>query len=275
MSRSQRSKQFWIVLERAGGWLLAIVWVAPLVYTFWAALRPRASATSLSLADGFTLANLITVWNSAPFDRYYFNTFVMVSTLLVVELIIGVMAAYAFARFDFPFKRLLFALVLVQLMIMPEVLISENFVIVSRLGFADTITGIWLPYAASAFAIFLLRQQFLTIPEELDEAAEVEGAGRLRKLRLIYVPLAKPTMVAFGLVSVSFHWNSFLWPVVITNSVEARPLTVGLQVFVASETGVQWSLLSAAAVLVVAPLVIGFLLFQKQFVESFMRAGIR
>lgn len=263
------------LVQTAGGWLLAVVWVAPLLYTLWATFRTPSDAASLSLTGGFTLQNLSNVWASAPFARYYMNTFIMVSVLLLVQIVIAVLAAYSFARFEFPFKRFLFAAVLVQLMLLPEILISENFAIVSRLGFSDTITGIWLPFAASGFAIFLLRQQFMTIPIELDEAAVVEGVSRLGKLRLLYVPLAKPTIVAFGLVSVSSHWNSFLWPVVITNSVEARPLTVGLQVFVATETGVQWSLLSAATILVVAPLVIAFLLFQRQFVESFMRAGIR
>ena len=139
----------------------------------------------------------------------------------------------------------------------------------------DTIPAIGLPYMASAFGIFLLRQTFKAVPNELVEAARVEGANALQVLWKVYVPLARPTYVAFGLVSVSYHWNNFLWPLIVTNSVESRPLTVGLAVFGAPETGVDWSIINAATVMTMAPLLIAFLLFQRQFVQSFMRAGIR
>jgi sn-glycerol 3-phosphate transport system permease protein len=158
---------------------------------------------------------------------------------------------------------------------MPDVLIVENYRAIAKLGLLDTIPAIALPYLASAFGIFLLRQTFKGVPQELVEAARVEGAGPLGILCRVYVPLARPTYVAFGLVSVSYHWNNFLWPLIVTNSVEARPLTVGLAVFGAPETGVDWSVITAATVMTMAPLLIAFLLFQRQFVQSFMRAGIR
>jgi sn-glycerol 3-phosphate transport system permease protein len=160
-------------------------------------------------------------------------------------------------------------------MIMPDVLIVENYRMIGKLGLLDTIPAIALPYLASAFGIFLLRQTFKSVPNELVEAARVEGAGPLQILWRVYVPLARPTYIAFGLVSVSYHWNNFLWPLIVTNSVESRPLTVGLAVFGAPETGVDWSVITAATVMTMAPLLIAFLLFQRQFVQSFMRAGIR
>ena len=188
---------------------------------------------------------------------------------------LGTLAAYAFARFDFAGRGLAFALVLAQLMIMPDVLVIENYRTMSRLGLVDTIPGIALPYIASAFGIFLLRQTFRTIPKELDDAARVEGAGPLGVLLRVYVPLARPIYVAYGLVSVSYHWNNFLWPLIVTNSVEARPLTVGLQVFSSADQGIDWAIISAATLMTSAPLLVGFLLFQRAFVQSFMRAGIR
>jgi sn-glycerol 3-phosphate transport system permease protein len=139
----------------------------------------------------------------------------------------------------------------------------------------DTLFAIGLPYFASAFAIFLLRQTFLGVPKELDEAARVEGASALQTLWRVYVPLARPVYTAFALVSVSFHWNNFLWPLIVTNSVSARPLTVGLQVFSSVDQGVDWSIITAATLLTSAPLLVAFLLFQRQFVQSFMRAGIK
>jgi sn-glycerol 3-phosphate transport system permease protein len=189
--------------------------------------------------------------------------------------VFSTLAAYAFARFQFKGSGIAFALVLLQLMIMPDVLIVENYRAISALGLLDTIPAIGLPYLASAFAIFLLRQTFKSIPQELVDAARVEGAGPLQILWRVYVPLARPTYIAFGLVSISYHWNNFLWPLIVTNSVSSRPLTVGLAVFGAPETGVDWSIITAATVMTMAPLLIAFLLFQRQFVQSFMRAGIR
>ncbi len=160
-------------------------------------------------------------------------------------------------------------------MVMPDVLIVENYRTMTVIGLKDTILGIGLPYMASAFGIFLLRQTFKGVPRELDEAARVEGCTPLQVLWKVYVPLARPTYLAYALVSVSYHWNNFLWPLIITNSVEARPVTVGLQVFSATDQGIDWSIITAGTLLTTAPLLIAFLLFQRQFVQSFMRAGIR
>lgn len=262
-------------LETAGAWLLGVLWLLPLVYALWASIHNRDSATSFDLTAPLTFDNFATVWNGAPFDRYYLNTILLVCGILAGQILLGVLAAYAFARFEFRGKNVAFALVLVQLMITPDILISENYSTMAQLGLVDTITGIGLPYIASGFGIFLLRQTFKSIPIELDEAAEIEGCSRWGRLWKVYVPLAKPTLVAWGLVSVSTHWNNFLWPLIITNSVEARPLTVGLMVYNGTESGIDWTLLSAATILVVAPLLIAFLIFQRQFVQSFMRAGIR
>ena len=222
-----------------------------------------------------TLENFARAWAAAPFGRYFVNTALLVTMILPCHLVLSTLAAYAFARFEFPLKRVLFALVLVQLMIMPDVLLVENYKTMARLGLVDTLLAIGLPYFASAFAIFLLRQTFMGVPRELDEAARVEGASPLQVLWRVYVPLARPVYVAFALVSVSYHWNNFLWPLVITNSVESRPLTVGLQVFSSTDQGIDWSIITAATLMSAAPLLVAFLLFQRQFMQSFMRAGIK
>ena len=168
---------------------------------------------------------------------------------------------------------LVFALVMLQLMVMPEVLIAENYLGVARLGLVDHVLGIALPYVSSAFGIFLLRQAFKTVPKELEEAARIEGCGTLGILWRVYVPLARPTYIAYGLVLVSFHWNNFLWPLVITNSITVRPITVGLAMFSTTDQGTNWGIITAATLLSTAPLVVAFLLFQRQFVQSFMRTA--
>ncbi|MCZ4280643.1 carbohydrate ABC transporter permease [Kiloniella laminariae] len=262
-------------LENGAAYLLALIWMLPLIYAFWSAFHPSEYATRFDLFAPLTLDNFREAWSRAPFARYFLNTFILVSIILCAQFILCTLAAYAFARFEFPGKSLAFGLVLLQLMIMPEVLIVENYVTMSQIGLVDSIVGIGLPYMASAFGIFLLRQTFKTIPKELEEAAKVEGCGPFQILWKVYVPLARPTYVAFGLVSVSYHWNNFLWPLVITNSVTTRPLTVGLAIFGAPESGVDWSIITAGTLLAVAPLLVAFLLFQRQFVQSFMHAGIK
>lgn len=262
-------------IEIAGAWLLAALWLMPLLYAFWAAFHPTDFAVRFDLFAPLTLQNFVSAWTYAPFARYFLNTFVLVTMILAAQFVLCTLAGFAFARVDFAGKNIAFALVLVQLMIMPEVLIVENYRTMSRLGLVDTILGIGLPYMASAFGIFLLRQTFKTIPRELDEAARIEGCSLLGVLWRVYVPLARPTYLAYGLVSVSYHWNNFLWPLVVTNSVETRPLTVGLAIFGAPESGVNWSVITAGTLMAVAPLLIAFLLFQRQFVQSFMQAGIK
>jgi sn-glycerol 3-phosphate transport system permease protein len=263
------------LLDHAAAWTLALLWILPFAYAVWTAFHPAEFATHFSLLAPLTLDNFIRAWNAAPFARYFLNTTLLVTLILGCQLVLGTLAAYAFARYSFPGKNVLFSLVLIQLMIMPDILLVENYQTMARLNLVDTLLAIGLPYFASAFAIFLLRQTFLGIPKELDEAALVEGATPMQILWRVYVPLARPIYTAFGLVSVSFHWNNFLWPVIITNSVSSRPLTVGLQVFSSTDQGVDWSIITAATLMTSAPLLIAFLLFQRQFVQGFMRAGIK
>jgi sn-glycerol 3-phosphate transport system permease protein len=262
-------------LETAAAWLLAALWLSPLAYAFWAAFHTPEMDTHFDLTAPLTLGNFAKAWTYAPFPRHLLNTVILVTTILSAQLVLCTLAGYAFARFEFFGHNLAFGLVLVQLMVMPEVLIVENYRIMARLGLVDTILGIGLPYMASAFGIFLLRQTFKTVPRELEDAARVEGCGFLGVLWRVYVPLARPTYLAYGLVSVSYHWNNFLWPLVITNSIETRPLTVGLAIFGAPESGVDWAVISAGTIMAVSPLLIAFLLFQRQFMQSFMQAGIK
>lgn len=263
------------VLFVTGAWVLALIWVLPLAWAIWTAIHPPAYVTRFDPLAPLTLANFTAAWDAAPFGRYMVNTVLLVSMVLAAQLLLCIHAAFAFARLEFPGKNTLFALVLLQLMITPDILLVRNYATIAQFGLLDTILAIGLPYFASAFAIFLLRQTFKTIPKELDEAARVEGVTLMGLIWRVYVPLAKPTILAFALVSVSHHWNNFVWPLIVTSSVETRPLTVGLSIFATVDSGIDWSIITAATLITSAPLLIGFLLFQRQFVQSFMRAGIK
>ena len=250
-------------------------WILPLLIAVWVAFHPVSQQARFSLFSLLTLSNFITAWHSAPFAHYFINTALQVMLIVTVQVVLATLAAYALVRFRLKGQGVIFALILLQLMISPDVLILNNYKTIGALGLRDTLAGIAMPYFASAFAIFLLRQTFKGVPRVLEEAAIIEGASRIRILWRIYVPLALPVYTAFVLVSVSFHWNDFLWPLVITDSVTVRPLTVGLQLFSAPEQGVQWALIRAATLMTSSPLIMLFLVLQRQFVQSFMRSGIR
>ncbi|MBK0398163.1 carbohydrate ABC transporter permease [Limibaculum sp. M0105] len=262
-------------IEAFGAMVLALVWISPLLFAFWAAFHTTSDAVNFNLSAAWTLDNFRTAWAGAPWLRYFLNTFLLVSVVLIGQFVITTLAGFAFAKVAFTGKDIVFILVLMQLFILPEVLIVENYAMVSRIGLFDTILGVGMPYMASAFGIFLMRQAFKSVPIELHEAARVEGCGWFGILLRVYVPLARPTYLAYALVSVSTHWNNFLWPLIVTNSPDTRPLTVGLSIFGAPENGVDISVISAATMMSVAPLLVAFLVFQRQFVQAFLRAGIK
>ncbi|MGZ5081353.1 MAG: carbohydrate ABC transporter permease, partial [Usitatibacter sp.] len=176
------------LLETGAAWLLGLLWIAPLLYAFWAAFHPAALATHFDPLAPLTFDNFRKAWTYAPFPRHFLNTVILVTMILSAQLVLCTLAGFAFARFEFAGHNIAFGLVLVQLMVMPEVLIVENYRTMSHMGIIDTIPAIALPYVASAFGIFLLRQTFKTVPKELDDAARVEGASPLQVLLKVYVP---------------------------------------------------------------------------------------
>ncbi|NEW09753.1 carbohydrate ABC transporter permease [Paenibacillus sp. SYP-B3998] len=267
------------VLNRSLVVLLGIIFLIPLVWTVFTSFTP--SSEVITRANPFaivnpTFSNYISAWTTVPFVRYYANTIMIVGGILAVQVITATLAAYAFARLRFIGQGIVFILFLVQIMIPAEILIFPNYTIIKQLGLVDTKLAIMLPFWASSFGVFLLRQTFKQIPLDLDEASKVDGCQWWRTLWHVYFPSAKPTYIAFGLISVSTHWSNFMWPLIVTNSVENRSLTVGLAIFAqTSETGAQWGTVTAATLLVVLPLLLAFFVFQRQFVESFMHSGLK
>lgn len=270
-----RSSPIGTMLNTLAAWTLGILWILPLLYAMWTAFHPAEFSTRFVPTAPLTLDNFKAAWAAAPFPQYFLNSFLLVTFILVGQLVLCTLAAYAFARFKFWGSSVAFALVLLQLMVMPDVLIIENYRSMRALNLVDTIAAMALPYVASAFGIFLLRQAFKSVPKELEEAARIEGCGTMGILWCVYVPLARPVYIAYALVSISYHWNNFLWPLIVTNSVNTRPLTVGLAVFASTDQGIDWSVITAATLLASGPLLLAFLVFQRQFVQSFLRAGIR
>jgi len=256
-----------------------LAWAIPMIWTLAVSLHPAdepLSASNLWAGSHPTLDNYRQAFDIAPFARYYLNTILIVAGILCVQLVTITLAGYAFARYRFPFQNVLLFLILAQLMVPSSALIVPNYTTVRQLHLFDTLLAVMLPYFGSAFGVFLVRQTFKTVPRALDDAARVDGAGWIRTLWHVYLPPARPALIAFAISSISFHWNDFLWPLVVTNSEASRPLTVGLAVFTQlGEIGAQWPLVTAGTVIVVGPLLVLFLIFQRQFVDSFLHSGLK
>jgi sn-glycerol 3-phosphate transport system permease protein len=258
----------------------AALWLVPILWMLVASVRPQSfggpGMASLIPDAQPTSRNFVDAWEAADFPRYYLNSAIIVAGILATQLVTITLAGYAFARLTFPGKQGLFYVFLVQLMLVPVVLIVPNLSMVARLGLYDTLVGVMAPYFASAFGTFLMRQTFASIPKELEDAALVDGASVIQRIRHIYVPLALPAFLAFAVVSVTAHWNEFLWPLMVINSPDKRPLTVGLAAFTRGQEGAQaWGVIAAGTLLVVAPLLLLFVLFQRRFINSFVTSGIK
>ena len=257
----------------------AFIWMTPFLWMLVAAFRPDQTGGDVaslwpSPQSGF--GNFVEAWTSGHFPLWYLNTVLLCGGILIVQLVTITMAGYAFARLDFPGRQLCFYLFLLQLMLVPPVLIVPNLVTLSKVGLYDTLVGVMAPYFASAFGIFLMRQTFKTIPRDFEEAALVDGAKPLQILWRILVPMARPGLIAFSIVSVTAHWNEFLWPLMATTSPSNQVLTVGLASFTrGAESASQWGVIAAGTFLVAAPLLIAFILFQRRFVSSFVFTGIK
>jgi len=184
------------------------------------------------------------------------------------------LAAFAFANYEFRGKKFLFAFILLQLMIPTAVLLAPSLATIRHLGLFDTRLAVAIPIFGSAFGTFLMRQTFLGVPRDLVDAGVIDGCNRWQLLRNVYLLPSTATLVAFGLASVSFHWNTLLWPLIITNSEKSRLLTAGLVRFTRlGEGGARWSLPAAATLIVAAPILIVFLIFQRRFIQSFTHSG--
>ncbi len=256
----------------------ALLWSVPFAWMVVATARPGypVDVASLWPSGPFGLGNLREAWEDGAFVLWYGNTVLLCAGILLVQFVTVSLAGYAFARLQFPGKRLVFAAFLLQLLLVPSLLIVPNLQTLAWAGLYDTLPGVAAPYLASAFGVFLMRQTFRAIPLEYEEAAVLDGASRLQIIRLVLLPLARPGLAAFAVVSVTSHWNEFLWPLMVISSPAHQVLTVGLASFTAgSEAGGSWGVLAAGTLLVAGPLLVGFLAFQRSFTRSFVFTGIK
>ena len=251
----------------------------PIFIAFFTSFKPPAQVVSFPpvlIPREWTFENYVTAWNKTPFGRYLLNSIIQSGIIMTAQVLFSVLAAYAFSILKFPGRDIVFYVVLGSLMIPFELVFIPNFQLISSWGLANTYAGLTAPFLVSAFGVFMLRQFFVTVPTEYYDSARIDGANNWRFLWRILVPLSKGSIGAFAIFAFLSAWNQYLWPLIITNSDKSRPLTAGLVRFTQlGEIGAQWSLLSAATLMVIAPLFITFLIFQRKFIQSFLHSGIK
>lgn len=218
--------------------------------------------------------NFSHVLETVPFVRFYFNSLLVTILITVSQVITSALAAYAFARLEFFGRDFLFILYLATLVIPNQVTMLPLFLLVSRLGWIDTYQALVIPFLANAFAVFFLRQFFAGLPRELEDAARVDGAGRLRILMQIILPLARPALATITLFIFLSEWDSYLWPLIVTNTQAMRTLPIGLRFFV-EESGAQLNYMMAGALMAVIPIILLFFAAQRQFIEGIAMTGTK
>ncbi len=237
---------------------------------------PETTVDGAAVRDRFRfrLENYAEAWRQAPFARYYFNTILVTIFVVAGVLVTSALAAYAFARMKFWGRDNIFVLFLSMMMVPQPVYIVPSYIILVKLGWIDTYQALIVPWLAHIFSIFLLRQHFKTIPADLYDAAIIDGCSRFAFLWRIMLPLSKAVLVAVVIFAVVGTWNSFLWPLVMTNTTAVRPLQVGLARF-SQEQGTNHELMMAAATFSIAPLIVAYFFAQKQIIQSLATSGMK
>jgi ABC-type glycerol-3-phosphate transport system permease component len=220
-------------------------------------------------------SNYLAAWNAEPFARFFVNSVIVAVVIVVLQLATASLAAYALARFEFAGRRLTFVAIIAALVVPLQVTFIANFITLARFGWLNTYAGLIAPYAASAFGTFLLRQAFMAVPQQLEDAARLDRCSGLAFLWHVLLPLSRPTVLAFCLVAFVYHWNDYFWPLIVTTNNSVRTLPIGLGMFIGQEVTTDWNLLMAASLFVSAPMLLLFFFLQRYFVQSFLRSGIR
>ncbi|GAB2764752.1 carbohydrate ABC transporter permease [Sinomonas soli] len=227
------------------------------------------------LPQSINLDNYNTAMTTVPFARFFLNSTIVTAVGAVVKVTLAIMTAYALVFVRFPFKNLVFILILVALMVPSQVSILPNYVLIASIGGKNTLWGIILPGLGTAFGTFLLRQHFMTLPASILEAAEIDGAGHWKRLWSIVVPVSVPSIATVALVTIVSEWNDYIWPLIITDKPEVMTLPVGLTLLQNSESGTgSWGILMAGAVLVIVPVLIVFAMLQRYIVAGLTQGSV-
>ncbi|BDA65749.1 carbohydrate ABC transporter permease [Actinomyces capricornis] len=257
--------------------LAALVAVAPLVYMVSLAFQSDAEVAggrAVLWPEEIQWGNIARLFQAAPFGRFFLNSVLVAGLITCSHLLLAPVVAYAFAKFDFPGKNLMFILILSTMMIPFFVRMIPLYVWFSQIGWLDTYQGLVTPFLMSAFSIFLMRQFITGVPNELIEAGRVDGASELRIYRSIVLPQTKPALVVLGLFTFVFQMNEFLWPLIVTKSDAMRTIPIGLSLF-NRESFTLWNLTAMGSLMLFIPVCLLFVLTQRHIVQGIAMTGIK
>lgn len=218
--------------------------------------------------------NYLEAFHAVPFFRYFANSVIVTICITLCELVTTTLAAFAFAQLEFKGKNVLFILLVATMMVPGEILMIPNFVTLANLGWIDTYKALILPWGTSVFSIFLLRQQFASIPQSFYKAAKIDGCWDLRYLFTVMIPMSRPTIVSVALLKIINSWNSYLWPLIVTNTKDMRTLPVGLAFF-STEAGTKYHTLMAFSLLIISPTLIVYFFTQKYIIKGISNTGLK
>jgi multiple sugar transport system permease protein len=259
--------------------VLTLLFISPLIYMLSTAFKTTGDAASPDpqwIPENPTTNAFTTIFDNegTPVIRWLVNSLLAAGLQSLLIVITAALAAYALARLEFPGKKVIFGVIIGTLFIPPVILLIPNYLITSRLGWLDTLAAVIVPGAAGAFGVFFLRQFFLGLPAELEEAAALDGAGRFRTFLTVVLPLSRPALVTLGMLSFLANWNDFLWPVYVLFSPESQTLPAGLATL-QNANAVRYDLLMAGAVIASVPVLILYAAAQRYVVEGVSRAGLK
>ncbi|MCZ4327865.1 carbohydrate ABC transporter permease [Brachybacterium paraconglomeratum] len=254
------------------------VFLVPLYWLFSSALKPHQDIYTWPLQwipTELTFSNFVGAWEAAAFDRFFLNSIITTGVGTVLEIVLAILSAYAFVFVEFRFKKVVFGLIVASLMLPGHVTLIVNYITVANLGWLNTYAGIILPGIASAFAMFLIYQYMRTIDKDILQAAEIDGAGHIRRMLTIVVPLSSPMILTTTLIVMVGKWNEYVWPLIVTSTEDMRTLPIGL-LFLRSQEGYSnWGVIMAGAVFVSLPMLILFFLAQKRIIGGLAAGAMK
>lgn len=258
--------------------LPAAVHIFPVLYMLSVSFKSAAEAYQFPptiLPVQPVTSNYPEALRAAPLGQFMLNSLIAATGITILQLITSIFAAYALARMDFKGRKFILAVVVAVLMVPPEITVLPNYLMIVRGGLLDTYTALIAPFSASAFGIFLLYQFFRGVPKELEEAALIDGASRLRFLFQILVPVSMPAIISFAVFSFVSAWNQYLWPLVVTQTTSMRTVQIGVGMFRSEQEASSWGLVMAATSILVIPSLALFVATQKQFVKGLIMSGVK
>ena len=264
------------ILNIAGLIILAALFILPFLWMILTAVKSFAETMTyppVFFPSELHFENFVKAWKSGPFLKYFLNSCIVTIVVIVMQFLVTIPAAYAYARCRFRGKNIMFGITLATLMIPTQLIFVPMFLLFSKMKLINSYHSLILPFCASGFGIFMVRQRFMQIPEELIEAARLDNASELKILTHVMIPMARPTITTMLLLTFISRWNDYFWPMVMTTKDSVRTLSVGVAMLRETEAAASWNTLMAGNVILVLPILILFIFAQKQIIQAFAYSG--